>query len=100
MVAETCDGVPDDINALFVQPDHAIAALEARSTGPVAEGSTGGAMEAADATAQTEPVTLRVMPDQTMPSAALYISSTASSSATSSGSRLRRATTLRSTLVS
>lgn len=42
VVAETYDGVLNDINALHVQPDHAIAALEARSTGPVAEGSTGG----------------------------------------------------------
>ncbi len=42
VVAETYDGVLNDINALHVQPDHAIAALSARSTGPVAEGSTGG----------------------------------------------------------
>jgi D-aminopeptidase len=42
VVAETYDGVLNDINALHVQPDHAIAALEARSAGPVAEGSTGG----------------------------------------------------------
>jgi L-aminopeptidase/D-esterase-like protein len=42
VVAETYDGVLNDINALHVQPEHAIAALEARSTGPVAEGSTGG----------------------------------------------------------
>ncbi len=42
VVAETYDGVLNDINALHVQPDHAIAALDARSTGPVAEGSTGG----------------------------------------------------------
>ncbi len=42
VVAETYDGVLNDINALHVQPDHAIAALEARGTGPVAEGSTGG----------------------------------------------------------
>ena len=42
VVAETYDGVLNDINALHVQPDHAIAALQARSTGPVAEGSTGG----------------------------------------------------------
>src|SRR5690606_1585409 len=41
-VAETYDGVLNDINAMFVTPEHAIAALEARSTGPVAEGSTGG----------------------------------------------------------
>ena len=42
VVAETYDGVLNDINALHVQPDHAIAALEARSFGPVAEGSIGG----------------------------------------------------------
>lgn len=42
IVAETYDGVLNDINALHVQPEHAIAALNARSTGPVAEGSTGG----------------------------------------------------------
>ena len=42
VVAETYDGVLNDINALHVQPEHAIAALNARSTGPVAEGSTGG----------------------------------------------------------
>ncbi len=42
VVAETYDGVLNDINALHVQPEHAIAALIARSTGPVAEGSTGG----------------------------------------------------------
>ena len=42
VVAETYGGVLNDINALHVQPDHGIAALEARSTGPVAEGSTGG----------------------------------------------------------
>jgi L-aminopeptidase/D-esterase-like protein len=42
VVAETYDGVLNDINALHVQPDHAVAALEARSTGPVTEGSTGG----------------------------------------------------------
>ncbi len=42
VIAETYDGVLNDINALFVQPDHAIAALQARSTGPVPEGATGG----------------------------------------------------------
>lgn len=42
IVAETYDGVLNDINAMFVEPGHAIAALEARSGGPVAEGSTGG----------------------------------------------------------
>ncbi|TGD64749.1 S58 family peptidase [Tabrizicola sp. WMC-M-20] len=42
VVAETYDGVLNDINALHVTPDHAIAALNARTSGPVAEGSTGG----------------------------------------------------------
>lgn len=42
VVAETYDGVLNDINAMFVEPEHAIRALEARTTGPVAEGSTGG----------------------------------------------------------
>lgn len=42
VVAETYDGILNDINALHVTPDHAIAALNARSSGVVAEGSTGG----------------------------------------------------------
>ena len=42
IVAETYDGVLNDINALHIQPEHAIAALAALSDGPVAEGSTGG----------------------------------------------------------
>lgn len=42
VVAETYDGVLNDINAMHVRPEHAIAALNALSTGPVAEGSTGG----------------------------------------------------------
>ncbi|MCZ8334544.1 MAG: P1 family peptidase [Rhodobacteraceae bacterium] len=42
IVAETYDGLLNDINALHVQPDHALAALAALSGGPVAEGSTGG----------------------------------------------------------
>ncbi len=42
VVAETYDGVLNDITALSVRPEHALAALQARSTGPVAEGSTGG----------------------------------------------------------
>lgn len=42
VVAETYDGVLNDINAMFVQPEHAIAALQACATGPVAEGSVGG----------------------------------------------------------
>ncbi len=42
VVAETYDGVLNDINALHVTPDHAIAAIKAAKAGPVAEGSTGG----------------------------------------------------------
>ena len=42
VVAETYDGVLNDINALHVQPEHALEALAALSPGPVAEGSTGG----------------------------------------------------------
>ena len=42
IVAETYDGTLNDINALHVRPEHAIAALDAAATGPVAEGSVGG----------------------------------------------------------
>jgi L-aminopeptidase/D-esterase-like protein len=42
VVAETYDGVLNNINALHVTSDHAIAALDAAASGPVAEGSTGG----------------------------------------------------------
>ncbi|WRH62886.1 MAG: P1 family peptidase [Fuscovulum sp.] len=42
VVAETYDGVLNDINALHVTPDHALAALRAAKGGPVEEGSTGG----------------------------------------------------------
>ncbi len=42
VVAETYDGVLNDINAMRVTPDHAIAALRSARSGPVAEGSTGG----------------------------------------------------------
>lgn len=42
VVAETYDGVLNDMNALHVTPEHAIAALNTRASGPVAEGSTGG----------------------------------------------------------
>jgi L-aminopeptidase/D-esterase-like protein len=42
VVAETYDGVLNDINALHVTPEHAIAAIEAAAPGPVAEGSVGG----------------------------------------------------------
>ena len=42
VVAETYDGVLNDINALHVTADHAIAALNNATPGPVAEGSVGG----------------------------------------------------------
>jgi len=42
VVAETYDGILNDITRLSVTPDHARAALNAAVTGPVAEGSTGG----------------------------------------------------------
>ena len=42
IVAETYDGVLNDINAMHVRPEHAIAALNGAAGGPVAEGSVGG----------------------------------------------------------
>lgn len=42
VVAETYDGVLNDINALHVRPEHALAALESATGGLVAEGSVGG----------------------------------------------------------
>jgi D-aminopeptidase len=42
VVAETYDGVLNDITRLSVTPDHALQALRAAKPGPVAEGSTGG----------------------------------------------------------
>ena len=42
VVAETYDGVLNDINGLHVRPDHVVAALEGADAGPVAEGSQGG----------------------------------------------------------
>ncbi|MFI5782120.1 P1 family peptidase [Nocardia sp. NPDC051570] len=42
VVAETYDGYLNDINGPWIQPDHAIAAIEAAAPGPVAEGSVGG----------------------------------------------------------
>ena len=42
VVAETYDGVLNDINVLHVTAEHAIAALNAAGPGPVAEGSVGG----------------------------------------------------------
>ncbi len=42
VVAETYDGVLNDINGLHVKPGHAIAALQSARGGPLAEGNTGG----------------------------------------------------------
>lgn len=42
VVGETYDGVLNDINAMFVEPQHAIAALQSATGGPIAEGSVGG----------------------------------------------------------
>ncbi len=42
IVAETYDGVLNDINALHVRPEDAIAALDSARGGSVAEGSVGG----------------------------------------------------------
>ena len=42
VVAETYDGMLNDVNALHVTPDHAIEAIRAAKGGPVQEGSVGG----------------------------------------------------------
>lgn len=42
VVAETWDGYLNDINGGHVRPEHAVAALNVASDGPVAEGSVGG----------------------------------------------------------
>jgi D-aminopeptidase len=42
VVAETYDGIINDINAFHVTPEHAIAALDGARSGPVAEGAVGG----------------------------------------------------------
>ena len=42
VVAETYDGVLNDINGLHVTPDHALAALRSATGGPVPEGNVGG----------------------------------------------------------
>lgn len=42
VVAETWDGYLNDIDGPHVQPEHAIAAIEAARSGPVDEGSVGG----------------------------------------------------------
>ena len=42
VVAETYDGWLNDINAFHLTKEHAVAALEAAKSGPVAEGNVGG----------------------------------------------------------
>lgn len=42
VVAETYDGYLNDINGQHVTREHAVAALDSATTGPVAEGSVGG----------------------------------------------------------
>ena len=42
VVAETWDGVLNDINGFHVKPDHVFAALDSAKAGPVAEGNVGG----------------------------------------------------------
>lgn len=42
VVAETWDGLLNDINGLHVRPAHAVAALDAAKAGAVAEGNVGG----------------------------------------------------------
>jgi D-aminopeptidase len=42
VVAETWDGVLNDINGFHVKPEHVFAALDSASSGAVAEGSVGG----------------------------------------------------------
>ena len=42
VVAETWDGVLNDINGFHVKPEHVFAALDGARSGPVAEGNVGG----------------------------------------------------------
>jgi D-aminopeptidase len=42
VVAETWDGVLNDVNGFHVRPEHARAALDAAANGPVDEGNVGG----------------------------------------------------------
>ena len=42
VVAETWDGVLNDVNGFHVRPEHARAALESAADGPVPEGNVGG----------------------------------------------------------
>jgi L-aminopeptidase/D-esterase-like protein len=42
LVAETYDGVLNDMYGFHVKPEHVVAALDSAKTGPVAEGNVGG----------------------------------------------------------
>lgn len=42
VVAETYDGMLNDINGFHVKPEHIFAALDSAASGPVAEGNVGG----------------------------------------------------------
>ena len=42
VVAETWDGVLNDVNGFHVRPEHARAALDSAADGPVPEGNVGG----------------------------------------------------------
>jgi D-aminopeptidase len=42
VVAETFDGLLNDVNGFHVKPEHAIRALDGATSGPVAEGAVGG----------------------------------------------------------
>jgi D-aminopeptidase len=42
VAAETWDGYLNDVNGAHVRPEHAVAALEAATSGPLDEGSVGG----------------------------------------------------------
>jgi D-aminopeptidase len=42
IVAETYDGVLNDINGFHVKPQHVVSALDGAASGPVAEGNVGG----------------------------------------------------------
>lgn len=42
VVAETYDGMLNDINGFHVKPEHALRAIQTAATGPVAEGNVGG----------------------------------------------------------
>lgn len=42
VVAETYDGYLNDINGTHIQPEHAVAAIQAAASGPIEEGSVGG----------------------------------------------------------